>query len=430
MGLKKQRKRETMNSIVQCFEYRRSTQELLDFLRYDGPCPSSVFSLGRISNEKLVQLIQMTLALKQEFIENCESATVSTKLFDLANEQLKLINRLSEGETVWITAPLHASAAQLLRVGTQLDKKASERRDLDKRKKKKLRGDLDEERFLEKCVRTIHTSFKLCLNDRNPNTHDNKKWGVYFFTNLELSIYKRLQNRDMVRNLVKVLESRAQELPTPENALQSHKAQLVTYYYYMAEFYGCQDSNFARGFEFARKAWLNSRREGGSQEDMIVMLLIPFAMLAHKWYPDAQVLAARHPRVARLYAPVIQCLRNGDLKSFETWLEQNEAAMLRRNLYVALVLVRELVLLKLLKLSFRFYGSRSIVPLKLVTTALLKSRTHKGVKNITDEQLDETECVLANLISKDYIKGYLSHSNRALVVSKTNAFPRLVHSDT
>ncbi|CUS22162.1 LAQU0S04e09604g1_1 [Lachancea quebecensis] len=419
-----------MNNIIQCFEYRRSNQELLDFLRYDRPCSSSVFSLGRINNEKLAQLIQATLVLKQEFAENCGSTTISAKLFELANEQLKLMNRLSEGETVWITAPLHASAAQLLRVGTQLDKMASEQRDIDKKKKKKLRGDLEEERFLEKCVRTIHTSFKLCLNDRNPNTRENKKWGVYFFTNLELSIYKRLHNRDMVRNLVKVLESRVQELPTPENALQSHKAQLVTYYYYMAEFYGCQDSNFVRGFEFARKAWLNSRLEGGAQEDMIVMLLVPFAILARKWYPNIQELAERYPRVAQLYAPVIQCLRNGDLKSFETWLRQNEAAMLRRNLYVALVLIRELVLIKLLKLSFRFYGSRSIVPLNLVTAALLKSRTHKGIKTVTDEQLDETECTLANLISKDYIKGYLSHSNRALVVSKTNAFPRLVHAST
>ena len=38
---------------------------------------------------------------------------------------------------------------------------------------------------------------------------------------------------------------------------------------------------------------------------------------------------------------------------------------------------------------------------------------------------EEVECVLANLIYKGYIKGYLSHQHSKLVVSKGNAFPPL-----
>ena len=38
---------------------------------------------------------------------------------------------------------------------------------------------------------------------------------------------------------------------------------------------------------------------------------------------------------------------------------------------------------------------------------------------------DEVECVLANLIYKGYIKGYLSHQHAKLVVSKGNPFPPL-----
>ena len=38
---------------------------------------------------------------------------------------------------------------------------------------------------------------------------------------------------------------------------------------------------------------------------------------------------------------------------------------------------------------------------------------------------DEIECVLANLIYKGYIKGYISHQHGKLVVSKGNAFPAL-----
>ncbi|KAK2156614.1 hypothetical protein NP493_1954g00015 [Ridgeia piscesae] len=36
---------------------------------------------------------------------------------------------------------------------------------------------------------------------------------------------------------------------------------------------------------------------------------------------------------------------------------------------------------------------------------------------------DEVECLLANLIFENKIKGYISHQHRKLVVSKQNAFP-------
>ena len=291
-----------MNAVVQCFEARHSSEELRQFLRYSTSLRSGSSTQKGIRNEKLAQLIQTTLALKQEYSTNCTPSSPSVELFTLCNEQLKLLNRLSEGEAAWITDPLHLSATQLLHVATQLDAAVTSQR---LNKKKKVKGDLEDEKFLETGVRTVHTSFKLCLNDRNPNLRENKKWGVYLFTNLELKVYKKLQNRDMVRNLIKVLDSRAQELPTPEQALRARKAQLVVFYYYMAEYYGCQDGDFTRGFEFARKAWLSSRAHGGPQEEAIMLLLVPFAMLARKWYPDLSVLAAHYPRTALLYLSLI-----------------------------------------------------------------------------------------------------------------------------
>jgi hypothetical protein len=42
-----------------------------------------------------------------------------------------------------------------------------------------------------------------------------------------------------------------------------------------------------------------------------------------------------------------------------------------------------------------------------------------------DMDLDEVECVLVNLIYRKYIKGYISHKSRVLVLSKQGAFPAL-----
>jgi hypothetical protein len=38
---------------------------------------------------------------------------------------------------------------------------------------------------------------------------------------------------------------------------------------------------------------------------------------------------------------------------------------------------------------------------------------------------DELECILANLIYQGYVKGYISHQLKVLVVSAKNAFPAL-----
>ena len=41
----------------------------------------------------------------------------------------------------------------------------------------------------------------------------------------------------------------------------------------------------------------------------------------------------------------------------------------------------------------------------------------------TPMDLDEIECILANLIYRGYVRGYLSHTKRILVLSKRDPFP-------
>lgn len=36
---------------------------------------------------------------------------------------------------------------------------------------------------------------------------------------------------------------------------------------------------------------------------------------------------------------------------------------------------------------------------------------------------DDVECAVANLIHKKYVKGYISHKNQMLVLSKADPFP-------
>ena len=65
--------------------------------------------------------------------------------------------------------------------------------------------------------------------------------------------------------------------------------------------------------------------------------------------------------------------------------------------------------------------------------ALQKSQAALPVKSLQvalasinkEMDADEIECILANLIFKGYIKGYISHEKRVVILSKTNPFPPL-----
>ena len=42
-----------------------------------------------------------------------------------------------------------------------------------------------------------------------------------------------------------------------------------------------------------------------------------------------------------------------------------------------------------------------------------------------DMEMDEVECVVANLIYRKFVKGYISHQHRVAVLSKADPFPAL-----
>ena len=42
-----------------------------------------------------------------------------------------------------------------------------------------------------------------------------------------------------------------------------------------------------------------------------------------------------------------------------------------------------------------------------------------------DMDMDEVECVMANLIFRKYVKGYISHKSLVVVISKVDPFPPL-----
>ena len=43
----------------------------------------------------------------------------------------------------------------------------------------------------------------------------------------------------------------------------------------------------------------------------------------------------------------------------------------------------------------------------------------------SDVQVEEAECLVANMIYRGYIRGYISHEKQMVVLANTNPFPNL-----
>ncbi len=59
---------------------------------------------------------------------------------------------------------------------------------------------------------------------------------------------------------------------------------------------------------------------------------------------------------------------------------------------------------------------------KLKLTDFLAALDHAGGSSM---DMDALECVVANLIVKNYVRGFLSHKLKVLVLHKTDPFPTL-----
>jgi len=63
-------------------------------------------------------------------------------------------------------------------------------------------------------------------------------------------------------------------------------------------------------------------------------------------------------------------------------------------------------------------GKSSRIPIAMFHTALAIS----GI----DVSEEEAECLVANMIYRNFMKGYISHEKQMVVLATTNAFPRVV----
>jgi len=263
---------------------------------------------------------------------------------------------------------------------------------------------------LQSAVTLLQESFSRTLNDRKelipgaPLSEDgSKKVGVLYIVNHLFAMYFRLNTLRLCKNLVRPVESRNLHM-------SGNKGDMVTYRYFVGrlnmfeDLYELAEENLNYALEHCHKDAVRNKRK-------ILNYLIPVKLMRGR-LPSVELLV-KYNLVE--YIPLVDAIRKGDLKTFHITLQDNQDQFIRRGTYLLLEKCKSVCYRNLFK-RIHLVTEKYQIPLEIV----IKAIKWLGI----DMDVDEVECVLANLIFKGAIRGYISHSKRILVLSKKDPFPK------
>ncbi|ORX97839.1 hypothetical protein K493DRAFT_215274, partial [Basidiobolus meristosporus CBS 931.73] len=261
---------------------------------------------------------------------------------------------------------------------------------------------------LEDAARSINKSFTACITDRNSSVQTSRKWGTYRIINLLFSTYFKLKSHGLCENILRAVK--ASDLPSLERYPKAHQ---VGYRYYLGRL-AFMKEDYKKAEEEFMFAFKRCPRSSRKNKEIILTFLIP-SLLARGVLPAPKLLG-KFTSIKKVYEPFVRAIRVGDLKCFDEALSAMERTLVQKGVYSTIERTRAIVIRTLFKKVFLLTDKNTRIPFQVLQTALV----FVGM----ELELAEVECILANMIFKGYIKGYMSHDKGFLVLSKDDAFPK------
>lgn len=359
-----------------------------------------------------------------------------SELSDLVNNLI----RAGDSQTKWINVPLMNSLNELLAVykvrqqSHPEDVASLEFQDLEI-------DDLTPQKSssLEQLANIINKAFKLSLNDKNPELHLSKRMDIYFFLALLIKVYFKLNKLELAKSVEKALKGTRFQLPDMGSSISNHTSG-ITYYYY-SSLLSLDDGDFVQSEEKLVQALELIRYYKSlfsKQSQQILLILLPLKMYNKQKSPQNVKKFWRHyPDLQTMYHNnLFKAIREGNLALFDACVSKFQTIFLKNHLYLLIELLRQHCYLNLIKTCVSIVQENNedpqshIVPLTAFQLSFEYSKYNISNTNPFDFSnhlynytLDEIECIVANLIALGKIKGYLSHTNRCIVLSKTTPFP-------
>ncbi|CAI6339637.1 unnamed protein product [Periconia digitata] len=283
---------------------------------------------------------------------------------------------------------------------------------------------------LEEAARVFNRIFALCLGDRNPDWMTSRRWGVYCIANLQFKTYFKLKTISLSKNVVKSIAAQS-DLPQFHLYPASHR---VTYMYYIGVISFLQE-DYPKAEASLTEAWNTCYAYSTRNHELIMSYLIPCRLITEHAVPTKKLLD-QFPQLRSLFGDLINSIRKGDLSGFDKALAEGEPEFVKRRIFLTLERSRDIALRNLFRKVFLAAGfedlkegqtekdriRKSRIPLSHFAAALRMSTAGADSGQVIDDE--EVECLLANMIYKGHMKGYVSHEHAMVVLNKKGAFPR------
>ncbi|KAF3988697.1 hypothetical protein FT663_03929 [Candidozyma haemuli var. vulneris] len=401
--------------------YRRSPSRLKDHLclepsLYDA---AETANCGDLSDIDLYQLPEKFRPLIRSYVRLLRSI-YKHKSIDQAFENFLLFmgdfNRMAETMPSWVCTALISSSNELLSV-------------YQVRARNKDKAENDES--LERVSTVIHRSFKICLTDKSTDPATSKKSCIHFFLASLIKIYFKLDHIDLAKSMEKALMGTNSAIPAIINCPAQYRMHVVTYLYYSSLLslddgdYPFAEVKLLTALEFL--ACYGSKKRPCPQEEKILMLVVPLKYLSSRKQLPEKVYE-QFPNLKFIYKDrLLKAVKQGNISAFDDYLQQFHKVFLSRHIYLLALRLKQVCYLSLVRKTANFYKTVTettphIVPFAYFQAAFTYSQSPDAEAK-EEVSMEQVECILTNLIVHKHVKGYLSHSNKCIVLSKTDAFP-------
>lgn len=259
--------------------------------------------------------------------------------------------------------------------------------------------------LLEKAAESLMACFRVCAADNRSTDEETKRHGMLNLVNQLFKVYFRINKLHLCKPLIRAIESSAfrDSFPLPE---------LVTYKYFVGR-KAMFDSDYKAADEYLSFAFEKCNNNYTKNKRLILIYLVPVKILLG-YLPSKEVLEKYD--VLQFYE--LSCaLKEGNILRFDQVIQRHEDFFIKNGIYL---IVEKLKIIAYRNLFKKVYLIQQTHQLDLDN--FLIALKYVGEDDMT---IDETQCILANLIYEGKIKGYISHQHNKLVVSKQIPFPPL-----
>mmetsp|Transcript_48617 Transcript_48617/g.117579 ORF Transcript_48617/g.117579 Transcript_48617/m.117579 type:complete len:393 (-) Transcript_48617:179-1357(-) len=256
----------------------------------------------------------------------------------------------------------------------------------------------------------LQESFSRSVNDRTDydptapyDTDGSKKSAALGIVNELFAMYFRMNQLRLCKTLIRPLEQKKLHINGSMSAM-------VTYRYYHGRLLMFEDQH-AAAEESLEYAFRHCHKDALHNKRCILMYLVPVKLVQGK-IPSPQLLSKYN---LEQFKPIVDGIKKGDLRTFQDGLVQYQDRFIGQGTYLLLEKCKTQAYRNLFK---RIHGIVDDHKISLEHMAV----TFKWLGMPIDN--DEIECILANLIFKGVVRGYISHQKRILVLSKRDPFPQ------